>query len=144
MSDFEPAHLDTSSENGSRVAGRLRSELIGWLTTVAPDGMPQTSPVWFFWDGSEFLVYSLESTRVRNIEQRPPVSLHLDGDGRGGAIVVVEGIARIDRSHRPASEHEAYVNKYRELMDGYGWSPEYFAERYPVPIRITPTRYRHW
>ncbi len=144
MSEFQLVHLDTSSESGTRVAGRLRSELIGWLTTVAADSMPQTSPVWFFWDGSEFLVYSLESSRVANIEHHPRVSLNLDGDGRGGAIVVVEGVAHIDRSLPPASEHAAYVDKYRPLMEGYGWSPEYFAERYPIPIRITPTRYRHW
>ncbi len=136
--------MDTTSEAGARVAGRLRTDLIGWLTTVAPEGMPQTSPIWFHWDGSEFVIYSLESARVKNIEAHPEVSLNLDGDGRGGDIVVIEGMARIDRSYRPASDHEAYVSKYRELMDGYGWTPEYFAESYPVPIRITPTRYRHW
>ncbi len=138
------ARLNTTSENGSRVARRLRQDLIGWLTTVAPDGMPQTSPIWFHWDGSEFVVYSLESARVRNIEGHSEVSLNLDGDGRGGDIVVVEGVARIDRAFRPASDHEQYVSKYRELMEGYGWTPEYFAGAYPVPIRIVPTRYRYW
>ncbi len=141
---IERARLETTSEAGARAAGRVRTALIGWLTTVAPEGMPQTSPIWFHWDGSEFVIYSLESARVKNIEAHPEVSLNLDGDGRGGDIVVVEGVARIDRSYRPASDHEAYVSKYRELMDGYGWTPEYFAKSYPVPIRITPTRYRHW
>ena len=29
-----------------RVEGRLRSNLIAWLTTVRPDGQPVTVPVW--------------------------------------------------------------------------------------------------
>ena len=50
--------LDTTSEAGSRAEERLRNEEIAWLTTVRPDGQPQSVPVWFLWDGEGFLVYS--------------------------------------------------------------------------------------
>lgn len=135
---------DPSSRRGGHVVQRLESDLIGWLTTVAPDGTPQVSPIWFHWDGDEFLVYSKESTRVTNIEGHSKVSLNLDGNGRGGDIVVVEGEARIDRSYRPPPDHPEYVAKYIELMEGYGWTLEYFAQEYPVPVLIRPTRYRFW
>jgi len=29
-------------------------------------------------------------------------------------------------------------------MDGNGWTPEWFAERYCVPVRISVTKYRYW
>ena len=43
--------IDTSSSFGRRVVERLENEHVVWLTTVAADGTPQPSPVWFLWDG---------------------------------------------------------------------------------------------
>jgi hypothetical protein len=51
--------LDTTTEAGGRAERRLREEQIIWMTTVRSDGQPQSVPVWFFWDGEKFLVYSL-------------------------------------------------------------------------------------
>ncbi len=128
-----------------KAAARLRSDLIGWLTTVSPGGQPQPSPVWFLWEGGNLLVYSLADTaRVRNLEANPKVSLNLDGDGVGGEVVVVEGEARFDPDAPPASGNPPYLEKYRERFERYNWTPEWFAERYPVAIRITPTRLRAW
>jgi PPOX class probable F420-dependent enzyme len=42
--------LDESTEWGARAARRLREEIIGWLTTVSPEGAPQPVPIWFLWD----------------------------------------------------------------------------------------------
>ena len=128
----------------SRAGQRLREELIGWLTTVAPDGTPQTSPVWFLWDGAEFLLYSVRGARTRNIAANPRVSLNLDGNGMGGDIVTLEGTARLVDDEPSASDAPAYLGKYRERMDAYGWSPEKFAGDYPVAIRVIPTRIRAW
>jgi PPOX class probable F420-dependent enzyme len=124
---------------------RLRDELIIWLTTVTPSGRPQTSPVWFLWDGTEFLVYSKAGTaRTRNIEANPAVSLNLDGDGQGGSIVTIEGTAVVDGDAPPPPDVPAYAAKYRAKIDAYGWTLESFARDYPVPIRIVPTRARSW
>lgn len=138
------ARIDRTDELGARTATRLETERVAWLTTVADDGTPQTSPVWFLWDGSEFLLYSLDSDRVRNITSQPRVSINLDSDGLGGNIVVIEGTARIDSEAPSAAQNPPYLTKYRPVMDGYGWTPEWFANRYSVPIRITATRYRYW
>ncbi len=76
---------DTPIPTGSRPDRRLREELIVWLTTVRADGQPQTSPVWFLWDGETFLIYSRpDAARLRNIAANRRVSLNLDGNGRGG------------------------------------------------------------
>lgn len=129
----------------SRAEQRLEEELIIWLTTVSPFGQPQTSPVWFLWDGQEFLIYSQAGTaRTRNIDANPRVSLNLDGDGRGGAVVTVEGNARLDPEAPASHEVHEYSAKYREKIAGHGWTPESFAIDYPIPIRITPTRARSW
>src|SRR5262245_51029252 len=100
--------IDTSSEFGARAARRLREELIYWLVTTGPDGTPQPSPVWALWDEATFLVYSQADTpKLRNIAARPRVAVHLDGDGRGGDVVIVTGDARIATDAPRADRVEA-------------------------------------
>ncbi len=122
---------------------RLDLESIGWMTTVSPKGTPMASPVWFLFDGETILVYSLEGTpRTANIAANRRVSFHLDGNGLGGDVIVIEGNAVIDDDAPKCYDIPAYMDKYRRFMDNYGWTPQYFSETYPVPIRITPTRVR--
>lgn len=127
------------------VEDRLGTEPIIWMTTVAGSGMPQTSPVWFWWHNGQFLIYSKDDTaRTRNIAINERVGLNLDGDGRGGAIVVIEGLARIDRGHAPASAMPEYIEKYQPFLNQYGWSAEGFSADYPIPIIVRPERVRSW
>lgn len=127
------------------VEERLRSEPIMWMTTVTPGGQPQPSPVWFWWDGDEILMFSKDNTaRLTNIAAHPNVSLNLDGDGRGGAIVVIEGVARIERDHPAAQVIPEYIEKYQAFLDSYEWTAAGFSTDYPVPIKITPTHLRAW
>ena len=144
MNDETAPGIDRSTEAGARAAERLAHDKVIWLSSVDPDGTPQHSPVWFLWDGSIFLVYSKQSPRVSNIQARPRVGMNLDGNGQGGDIVVVEGLAHIDHSRPSAADNPTYLDKYRETMDTYGWSPEWFADHYPVPIVINPTAFRYW
>jgi PPOX class probable F420-dependent enzyme len=135
--------IDTTSEFGQRVARRLRDETVGWLTTVGPDGTPQPSPIWFLWDGETVLIYSQPNTpKLRNIGRNPRVALNLDGDGRGGDIVILTGEARVDGTAPGAADHAAYLEKYRQGIERIGMTPEQFAGSYSVPIRMTPTRLR--
>jgi PPOX class probable F420-dependent enzyme len=135
--------IDTNTEFGARAARRLREDLIYWLVTTGPDGTPQPSPVWALWDGGTLLIYSQADTpKLRNVAARPQVAIHLDGDGRGGDIVIVTGEARLDRTAPPADRVDAYVAKYRDGMRRIGMTPESFARAYSVAIRVTPIRLR--
>jgi PPOX class probable F420-dependent enzyme len=137
--------LDPSTPKGGRAVARLTDEKIIWLTTVRPNGQPQTSPVWFLYEDGEFLIYSLPGTaRTANIEANPQVSLNLDGNGEGGDIVSVEGDARIDSTAAPSDQVAAYQAKYAGHIARNGWTPESFAADYPVAIRVTPRRARVW
>jgi PPOX class probable F420-dependent enzyme len=136
--------IDESDPFGRRVAEHLRSDPVVWLTTVAPSGAPQPSPVWFLWDGaSSLLMFSRAGTsRTRNLATNPRVALNFAGDGRGGDIVVLSGTASVELE-RPGDEVvQAYLEKYTELMQRLGYEWESFATQYNVPIRITLTRLR--
>jgi len=135
--------LDESTEFGQRAARRLREDVLAWLTTVTPKGTPQPVPVWFLWDGdASILLYSRPDTpKLRNIAANPRVSLNLDGNGRGGDIVVCLGQARVS-GDPPADEIPEYVEKYAPLIERNRWTPSSFAADYSVPLRIAVTKIR--
>jgi PPOX class probable F420-dependent enzyme len=135
--------LDESSEFGRRAARRLHDEHLAWLTTVSPRGAPQPVPVWFLWDGNaSVLLYSRpETPKLRNIAGNPRVSLHLDGNGQGGDVVVCLGQASVS-DDPPAHDVDEYVAKYTLLIERNRWTPESFAADYSVPLRIAITRIR--
>ena len=138
-----PATLDLETKDGARSLERLETELIGWLTTINPDGQPQSSPIWFHWTDGEILLFSrTRAPRNGNVEERPLVAFNLNTDPVGEDVLTVEGEARIVADEPPANENPAYIEKYRALLDEYGWTPEYFAGQYSVAIRIRPTRWR--
>jgi PPOX class probable F420-dependent enzyme len=133
--------IDQDSEFGARVARHLREEVVVWLTTVTPAGAPLPRPVWFLWDGAEsVLVYSQPGARVRNIGANPLVTLNFGGDGGGGDIVVLSGEAVVDDDTPPADRVGDYLAKYDRHIARIGMTPETFARRYGVPVRIRLTR----
>jgi PPOX class probable F420-dependent enzyme len=133
--------IDEGTEFGARVARRLREELVVWLTTVTPAGAPLPRPVGFLWDGGELVsMYSQPGARVRNIAANPRVTLNFDGDGSGGDIVVLSGIAQADPDAPAADAVPAWLEKYAAQMDRAGMTPASFAGRYSVPVRIRLTR----
>lgn len=137
--------IDPTTEKGARVDARLREELVAWLVTVADDGTPVPTPVWWWWDGSTILVYSQPNTpKLRHIAASPRVALALRTDENGDALAVISGDARVDDAAPRVDELPGYVEKYLASIERLGYSPAEFAASYSIPIRITPTKVRAW
>ena len=135
--------IDMHTEFGQRVARRLREERIGWLTTVDEKGVPQPRPVWFLWDDDGFLIYSRPDThKLHHIARNAQVSLHLDGDGLGGDIVIFTGEAAVSSDTPPADQIPAYVAKYAPGFLRIGMDAAKFAQDYSVAIRVRPAKLR--
>ncbi len=136
-------NLDLNSKFGARVAQRLAEEVVIWLTTVRPSGMPDPSPVWFLWDGDTLLIYSQPNKqKLRNIARNPNVALNFNSTPDGGDVVVITGTARVDEQAPPAHQLPAYVQKYAAEIVNIGMTNQSFAQSYSVAIRITPTGVR--
>ena len=138
--------LNLDNERNAAADARLREASIIWLTTVSASGQPQSSPVWFLWDGAEFLIFgSRNGQKTRNIAANPRVGLNLDGNGQGGGNVIFEGMARIEPGAPSADSLPAdYLAKYEAMIEAFGWSLADMARDYPHVIRVTPTRVRIW
>jgi PPOX class probable F420-dependent enzyme len=135
--------LDPATEFGARVERRLRNDPLIWLTTVRPNSIPEPSPVWFLWNGETFLIYSRPNTpKLRNITHNPIVALNLDGDGRGGDIVVVTGEARLAPELPPAQLVPEFVAKYSWGFQRIRMTAEQFGATYSAAILVAPTRLR--
>lgn len=134
---------DPGTEFGERVARRLAEEPVAWLSVVDGRGTPQPAPIWFVWDGTSALIYSLtEARRLTNLRARPRVSLHFDGDGGGGDIVVLTGEIADEPDAPAVVDNAPYLAKYGDrITRGWG-SAEAFGALYSVPLRFRPTRVR--
>ncbi len=71
------------------------------------------------------------------------MALHLDDDGRGNDIVIVEGEARIDEATPPVTENARLPRQVRRLDHASSsTSAEEMHTIYNVPVWIRPTRGR--
>jgi PPOX class probable F420-dependent enzyme len=133
--------IDLTTELGVRAAKRLQDEDFVWLTTVAPDGTPQPNPVWFYWDGNAFLIYSQPfAHKIRNIAHNPRVSLHFQAGAEGENFIVLTGNALTDRN--PPPHDSRYIQKYVEHMSKISLTPESLAASYSGLIKVSPDRLR--
>lgn len=135
------AHLPAGVRQ--HVEQRLRENLIAWFTSVRPSGQPDSVPLGFLvQDDDTVLIYSQPGkNKLRNIAANPRVTLTLDGTASGSDVIRVEGRARHDRDHRPASDVDGWVAKYgTQIASGGFGTPEAFAAIFSAAIVITPTR----
>ncbi|MBU1227864.1 MAG: pyridoxamine 5'-phosphate oxidase family protein [Actinobacteria bacterium] len=127
-------------------AERLRTDLVGWLTTVARDGTPQASPVAFLWDGETVTVWSEpDAPKVTNLVENHRCSFHLNSDEYGLAVVAIEGTVHLPPDGPLCNEVAPYVGKYTAVFSSaWGLDLDEAAERMRQQIVITPRRIRSW
>jgi len=143
MGDVE-FRIDEGSEFGARAARHLREDRVAWFTTVGASGAPSPNPVWFLWDGAAtVLVWNLPTAaRVAHISSNPRVTLHFSGDGQGGDIVVLAGIAVVDQARPAPDSVPGYVAKYGDAMVSVSGSQSAFATTYSTPVVVTLSKLR--
>lgn len=142
MAAIKKSLLDTSTRDGKRVRKRLEKELIIWLATSGREGRPHAVPVWFWWDGKSFLIYSVPGQKVNDIEANPNVALHFNSTPDGGDVVRIDGDATRLRRFPLAFRVPTYIRKYARLIKSNDWEPEGFSKQYHIALRVRPTRFR--
>ena len=139
-------NLTTHLPAGRRehVEARLRSNLMAWLTTVRPDGQPDSVPVWFLVrDDETILIYSRPNKiKLRNISENPKVTLGLDVTDIGRDIIRIDGTAEHAGDAPPADLQPQYAAKYAERIGAMFGTAREFAELYSEALIITPSRLR--
>jgi PPOX class probable F420-dependent enzyme len=136
--------FDATTGAGAEADRRLRTDTIGWLTTVARDGTPQSSIVAFLWDGETVTVWSEpEAPKVRNLVENHRCSFHLNTAEQGAGMVSIEGTARLVPDGPLWDRVPEYMEKYGAVArDVWDVDLHHHAPRYSQVIEITPRRIR--
>jgi hypothetical protein len=111
------------ADRRAHVEGRLRANLMAWLTTVRPDGRPDSVPVWFLLrDDETILVYSQPGKmKLRN-------------------IIRIDGTAEHVPGFPAADQVPEYAAKYTERIGAIFGTVSQFAGQFPEALIITPHR----
>ena len=122
----------------TKIAKKLKYDRYAWLTTVAPGGVPMPMLAWFCFDGAELTVYTRpRAPRVRHIFENPAVSLHLESDGVGSALIIVGGRAAVTAEAVDPRDDDAYWGKYHVEAAALGLKDAIAVNS--ARITITPT-----
>jgi PPOX class probable F420-dependent enzyme len=125
-----------------QIEKHLSSDQIVWLTTVTPSGRPAPRPVWFIWDGTTVIIYSLpDGAKIKHIAANGQVSLNFNCTPGGGDVVVISGRAEVVHGAPPPSEVPGMLDKYRDTIAAMGYTQEWY-DSYSTAIHVTPERAR--
>ena len=79
-----------------KLAEITKAPVLGILTTVNPDGSPQATPLWYYYDGEHFNVTAYpHRVKVRNIRRDPRVTLVVVDTANYGDPLIVSGVAEL-------------------------------------------------
>lgn len=105
------------------------------LATVRPDGAPQSSVMWFAWDGSRIrMTHTRTRQKFANLAAEPRVALSIADPADGYRFLEVRGaVEKVDDD--PGGEF------YRSLQQRYGLDFPIRDADVRVIITIRPERY---
>ena len=138
------AALDLDDPKHARADDKLRHEIALWLTTVTPDGQPQSTPD----------LVPVGRLDVPVLQPAGPAEAPQHRGEPEGCPCIWSGTRtrrtssrsrawrRWIRPRRRRMPSPSYLEKYRSAIDGFGWTPASMAADYSVAVRVTPTRFR--
>lgn len=131
--------------NAEQLEGFLSKKYLLNIATVIPDGYPHVVPVWFDYDGKDFLVSTAKkSKKARNLSKTPRAGFSIAEHGLPYDAVVGFGdvsitddldgalLRKLAQKYLPAEKVDRY---WQELMSDNG-------ER--IVVRITPRWVKSW
>jgi PPOX class probable F420-dependent enzyme len=93
----------------------LASTTVAHVATLGPHDEPQSTPLWFIWDGQQ-LKFSLTTTRqkYRNLRRDPRIAISLVDTRTLNRSLEIRGVARLEED-QDLSFTDALAQKYLGL-----------------------------
>ena len=113
----------------------LERALYAHLATVRPDGTPQSSVMWFDWDGSRLrMTHKSTRQKIKNFAHEPRVALSIADPDDPLRFIEVRGVVE-------SIEPDEKASFYRSLQERYGMVYEIKDAAVRVVVTIRPDAY---
>lgn len=97
----------------------LGSAIPARLGYVALDGTPRVTPIWFTWNGTEFVFGATgTSPKVRALQKNPKVAVTIDTDTAPYKVLSIRGSARIEILEGAVEEYTESALRYFGPVEG--------------------------
>ncbi len=128
----------TAQENQRTLDQFLAEKRDATMATIRTNGSSQLTPVWFNWDGEQFMIsITTDRAKYKNLVRDPRMSLCID-DVTGYTYVVAEGKAEI-RDTDIWEETGKILTKYRGKEGGAAYL-EQLKKQPRVLVVLKPSR----
>ena len=130
-----PPVVDDEPELPAGHADLLTAAHFAHLATIRPDGSPQSSVMWFDWDGQRLrFTHTRGRQKARNLRHDPRVSVHVQDPAAPYRTLEIRGTVE-------SIEPDPDATFYRSLQRKYGREHPVFDAAERIVITIRPTRF---
>jgi hypothetical protein len=137
MMPVKQGSLDLLQHPASREL--LRSTIPARLAYVWKDGTPRVVPIWFHWNGREFVMGSpSKAPKLKALAKNPKVALTIDDNVFPHKVLLVRGTARLEPVSGIVPEYALAADRYFGSKQGKAWVGQ-LASMIRDMVRITVT-----
>jgi hypothetical protein len=117
----------------------LQSQIPARLAYVWTDGTPRVVPIWFHWNGKEFVLASpLKAPKLKALAKNPKVALTIDNNTFPHSVLLVRGTARLEAMQGIVPEYALAAERYFGPQQGKAWVGQ-LGSMIQEMVRITVT-----
>jgi len=100
----------------------LESKIPARLAYVWTDGTPRVIPIWFLWNGREFVMATPpKAPKLKALVKNPKVSITIDDGSFPYKVLLVRGRAQLDTVEGIVPEYAAAAERYFGCEQGQAW-----------------------
>src|SRR6202011_5687417 len=117
----------------------LHSKIPARLAYIATDGTPRVVPIWFHWNGSQFVMGTpTKAPKLKALAKNPKVSLTIDDNTFPHKVLLIRGTAQLKTVEGIVPEYAAAAERYFGREQGQAWVSQLRGTT-PSMIRIAIT-----
>jgi len=100
----------------------LQSKIPARLAYIWTDGTPRVVPIWFHWDGKDFVLATPpKAPKLKALARNKKVALTIDDNGFPHKVLLVRGTARFETVEGIVPEYAAAAERYFGREQGQAW-----------------------
>jgi hypothetical protein len=118
----------------------MQSKIPARLAYVWTDGTPRVVPIWFHWNGKQFVLASPpKAPKLKALAHNAKVALTIDDNNFPHKVLLVRGTARLETIEGIVPEYAAAAERYFGPEQGKAWVGQLRGMiRSMVRISVTP------